>query len=114
MFKELYSFEDRSGEAERIREKHPDRVPVICEKSPNDTLLPKINRVKYLVPCDLVIAQFIYIIRKRINIEPENAIFLFVKGNIPLSSELVASVYEKDRDEDGFLYVTYSGENTFG
>lgn len=24
------------------------------------------------------------------------------------------SLYEKFKDEDGFLYITYSGENTFG
>jgi GABA(A) receptor-associated protein len=23
-------------------------------------------------------------------------------------------IYEKYKDEDGFLYITYSGENTFG
>lgn len=27
---------------------------------------------------------------------------------------LMSSVYEDHKDEDGFLYITYSGENTFG
>lgn len=26
----------------------------------------------------------------------------------------MGQLYEKERDEDGFLYVAYSGENTFG
>jgi GABA(A) receptor-associated protein len=26
----------------------------------------------------------------------------------------MSSVYEDHKDEDGFLYITYSGENTFG
>ncbi len=26
----------------------------------------------------------------------------------------MSHIYEKYKDEDGFLYVTYSGENTFG
>jgi GABA(A) receptor-associated protein len=26
----------------------------------------------------------------------------------------MSSLYEEHRDEDGFLYITYSGENTFG
>jgi len=29
-------------------------------------------------------------------------------------SASVGEVYEEHRDEDGFLYVQYSGENTFG
>lgn len=27
---------------------------------------------------------------------------------------LMSAVYEDKKEEDGFLYVTYSGENTFG
>ena len=26
----------------------------------------------------------------------------------------MSSIYEDHKDEDGFLYITYSGENTFG
>lgn len=31
-----------------------------------------------------------------------------------LCSSTMGQVYSEHRDEDGFLYVTYSGENTFG
>jgi hypothetical protein len=27
---------------------------------------------------------------------------------------LISAIYEKHKDVDGFLYITYSGENTFG
>lgn len=30
------------------------------------------------------------------------------------AAALMSSIYEDHRDEDGFLYITYSGENTFG
>ena len=30
------------------------------------------------------------------------------------SAALMSDVYEDHKDEDGFLYITYSGENTFG
>ena len=26
----------------------------------------------------------------------------------------MSAIYDERKDEDGFLYVTYSGENTFG
>ncbi|KAI5447209.1 Autophagy- protein 8C-like, variant 2 [Lathyrus oleraceus] len=29
-------------------------------------------------------------------------------------SALMSALYEEHKDEDGFLYMTYSGENTFG
>ena len=58
--------------------------------------------------------RFIYVIRKRIKLPPEKAIFIFVDNVIPPTASLMSAVYEVQRDEDGFLYVTYSGENTFG
>jgi len=33
---------------------------------------------------------------------------------VVLRSASVGEVYEEHRDEDGFLYVQFSGENTFG
>ena len=33
---------------------------------------------------------------------------------IPCCSLTMGQLYDKEKDEDGFLYVAYSGENTFG
>lgn len=55
-----------------------------------------------------------FVIRKRIKLPPESAMFLFIKDNLPQKASLMSTVYEEEKDEDGFLYITYSGENTFG
>lgn len=77
---------------------------------------PKNNQPtnRYLVPADLTVGQFVYVIRKRIRLSPEKAIFVFVRNVLPPTAALMSSVYEDHKDEDGFLYVAYSGENTFG
>jgi GABA(A) receptor-associated protein len=75
---------------------------------------PKLDKTKYLVPRDLTVAQFMYVIRKRIKLDTDKALFVFVNHTIPQSSALLSDVYESHKDEDGFLYVTYSGEQTFG
>lgn len=41
--------EQRRSEANRIRQKYPDRIPVICEKA-DKTDVPTIDKKKYLVP----------------------------------------------------------------
>ena len=82
-------------------------------------------------------------VRKRIKLSAEKAIFIFVKNTLPPtgtqkcflcsrtivqnncavpkqrlhfgpSAALMSAIYEENKDEDGFLYMTYSGENTFG
>lgn len=112
-FQKQHSAEKRKAEAQRIRTKYPDRVPVIAEKDPNSDV-PDIDRKKYLVPADLSIGQFVYVVRKRIKLKPEKAIFVFVKDTLPATSALMSQIYKDNADEDGFLYLTYSGESTFG
>lgn len=78
--------EKRKSEAERIRAKYPDRVPVICEKADRSDI-PDIDKKKYLVPADLTVGQFHYVIRKRIQLAPEKALFLFCSNSIPPNGE---------------------------
>ena len=80
-----FSPEKRQAEALRIREKYPDRIPVIVEKAGRSDI-PDIDKKKYLVPGDLTAGQFVYVIRKRIKLSPEKAIFIFVKAGLPRAS----------------------------
>ena len=105
--------EQRSFESNRIRVKYPDRIPVIVEKSPKSDV-PDLDKKKYLVPSDLTVGQFVYVIRKRVKLSAEKAIFIFVNNKLPPTASLMSTIYEENKDEDGFLYVLYSGENTFG
>ncbi|KAI0488287.1 hypothetical protein KFK09_028115 [Dendrobium nobile] len=112
-FKLVHDFEKRRAEAARIREKYPDRIPVIVEKAERSDIT-NIDKKKYLVPADLTVGQFVYVIRKRIKLSAEKAIFIFVDNVLPPTGSVMSKIYEEKKDEDGFLYVTYSGENTFG
>ncbi|XP_022860326.1 autophagy-related protein 8f-like isoform X1 [Olea europaea var. sylvestris] len=140
LFKQEHDLEKRRAEAARIREKYLDRIPVIVEKAERSDI-PKIDKkndgcvmlsifteqrevrgpegifaiiTRYLVPADLTVGQFVYVIRKRIKLSAEKAIFIFVDNVLPPTGAVMSAVYDEKKDEDGFLYVTYSGENTFG
>uniref|UniRef100_A0A3B4BCD2 Uncharacterized protein n=1 Tax=Periophthalmus magnuspinnatus TaxID=409849 RepID=A0A3B4BCD2_9GOBI len=84
MFKEDHSLEHRCIESAKIRNKYPDRVPVIVEKVCGSQIVD-IDKRKYLVPSDITVAQFMWIIRKRIQLPSEKAIFLFVDKTVPQS-----------------------------
>ena len=79
---------------------------MICEKVEKSDIAT-IDKKKYLVPSDLTVGQFVYVIRKRIKLSPEKAIFIFVEEMLPPTAALMNSIYEEHKDEDGFLYITY-------
>ncbi len=112
-FKQQYSFEKRFLEAGRILHLYPDRVPIICEKYKKQEL-PTINKKKYLVPHEITISQFISVIRKRLSLRPELSILVSIEGFIPASTMTIGELYNEHKHPDGFLYIEYFQENTFG
>ena len=115
MYKENNDFEKRFKESENIKKKYPTRIPVIVERFNKCKNIEEIDKNKYLVPDDLTASQLIYVIRKRIKIPPELAIFIFCgEGKLVNSGHTMRSIYDNYKDKDGFVYIVYSGESTFG
>ena len=95
-------------------EKYPDRIPIIVTKSRRSTL-SDIDKNKFLVPVDLTVGQFMYVVRKRIkNIDSTQAIYLFINNTLPQITSLIGEVYKNNKNKDNFLYIEYNGEETFG
>jgi GABA(A) receptor-associated protein len=115
MYKERTTLGQRVIESNKIREKFPGRIPIIVEKASrmhND--IPNIDKNKYLVPADLSFGQFLFVVRKRLCLNSDKALFMFVNNILIPSFELMGTVYNTYKDTDGFLYMIYSGESTFG
>ena len=112
-FKKKYSLEKRKAESKKILLKYPEKIPIIVEKSKN-CVLEDIDKNKYLAPEELTMAQFIYVIRKRIKLNSEEALYCFVNDALPATSSTLSSIYHDHKDEDGFLYIKYCSENVFG
>lgn len=114
-FKKEFSFEKRKEESTRIRLKFPGLIPVVCERASGATSIANLDRRKFLVPPHLTMGQFVYVVRKRIKLDATQAIFMYISNNILVpTSQSISLVYDEHKHEDSFLYVTYSGENTFG
>lgn len=111
-FQSNYSLKQRLDESKRILDKYPDKIPIIVET--NDTQLPYLTKTKYLTPKDLIFGQILYVIREKLNLPPEKALFMFVNNTIPSTSDLIKSVYDKHKHKDNFLYISVKSENTFG
>lgn len=112
-FKSKYTFEERRNEAQNVLNKYSGRIPVICEKVDNSPI-KEIDKKKFLVPAELTLGQFIYILRKRIRLDENQALFLFINNTLVPIGETFEKIYDEHRNDDLFLYISYSGENTFG
>ena len=110
-FKAKHTLEERCSESQRVLTKYEDRIPCIVEKG---KCKYDIDKEKYLVPNNLTIGQFIWIIRKRIKMKAEEALFLSVDGCLINTNAFLLSVYHTHKNIDGFLYIDYHSENCFG
>ena len=112
-FKNKYSLKYRVEESSRILLKYPDRVPIICEKNNRDSNI-ELNKKKYLISKNVTIGEFLFFIRKNLLINEYTALFLLVGDIIPPNNFTVGMLYNSYSNVDGYLYITYSFENTFG
>tara|TARA_Y100000287_G_C14104926_1_gene297082 strand:+ start:241 stop:621 length:381 start_codon:yes stop_codon:yes gene_type:complete len=112
-YKTQKTFDERLEESTKIMEKHSDKIPIIISKY-NKSDLNNIDKNKFLVPNDMTLTQFIYTIRKRIKLDSSKALFFFINNTVPKNSAPLGELYNLHKDKDGFLYITYNSENTFG
>lgn len=60
------------------------------------------------------VGQFYFLIRKRIHLRAEDALFFFVNNVIPPTSATMGQLYQEHHEEDFFLYIAYSDESVYG
>lgn len=95
---------------------YEDRVPIIVERHPSSDL-PMIERRKFLAPTTMSLTAFTNVVRQRLpGISAQQSLFLCMDGRLISPSTLVLSeIYAKHRNQDdGFLYLTYRGEDAMG
>jgi GABA(A) receptor-associated protein len=71
---------ERLERTKRLLNKYPNRVPIIIDRfKPDD---PDVKQHKFLLETDMLIPQFVYLLRKNLTnkLGPEFAIFLFDKN----------------------------------
>lgn len=109
---QLQSLQSRKAQANALRARYPDRVPVIVDRF--STRAPSLKKHKFLVACDITQGQFQFIFRKQLKLEPSEALFFFVDNTLVPINQLMSVTYSSLCHESGFLIMVYNLENAFG
>ena len=103
-------------DSKKIMEKYPGYYPIYCY---SDDF--QLGKNKYLVHGSMSFGQFMYVVKKKIKLRPEEAVFFLIKnGNnkgeiLPKNSDLITSIYTNHYcPEIGCIYTQIVKENTFG
>ena len=108
----------RIQQGQVVLQKYPNRIAIIIQKHPNEKNLAEFDKNKFLVPLDMQYHNLMSVIREKVcsKISSTTAIYLSTEnGTMLTTNDTVSDIYYDHRDEeDGFLYLFYTGENTFG
>ncbi|XP_049825109.1 microtubule-associated proteins 1A/1B light chain 3C-like isoform X2 [Aethina tumida] len=105
----------RKEEVLAIRNRFPTKIPVIVQRFYKETHLPYLDKSKFLVPQEITMSQFQTIIRNKMHMGQNQAMYLLVNNRTMTSLSLTMSeVYTEHAGIDGFLYITYASQEVFG
>jgi GABA(A) receptor-associated protein len=113
-YKKALNLEERKAEFEKVLASANGKIPIIFEKDPRSKM-EELGKTKFLINPDMNVTQFEGLIRKRVKLDKECALFFIVNGKHAIvGTQLFSEIYQKFKDEDGFLYIAYSNEQVWG
>lgn len=115
-FKTNNSFEERVEQSRKILKKFPDRIPVVVERAPSGPFIGELQKTKFLLPYEATVAGFMSTLRRQVVVNPGDGFYMFCgnKNVLVSGSNTFQHLYANYKDDDGFLYMIYAGENVFG
>ena len=110
------SFERRVRQTDMMCTRYPDKVPVMLGEHRDAGNQPSLKKKKFMIPRNVTCAQFIVMIRERIQLQPTQTLFFMTvpKHHLICGTTTIGELYDKEKNDDGFLYVVYALEHSFG
>ena len=71
----------------------------------------------YILERKVIVSDFhvFFLFRNRMSLNANQAFYLIINNkSVASMSTTLAEIYKDDKDEDGFLYMTYASQEMFG
>lgn len=106
--------EERQARSLRLIKRFPTKYPVIIDRA--SRFDPHLEKHKFLVDADTTISQMMHLLRKNIKLSPEKGMYFFSEGILLSGNTTIGHLRHvcSLKYNDGFTYLFYSVENTFG
>ena len=62
----------------------------------------------------MTLGEFLYYIRKSLELKKSEGFYLFISGRLPPLNMLISQLYQRFAEEDGFLYIHYTTQEDKG
>lgn len=114
-FRTNVKFQDRKDMTTKMLSKYSNKVPVYVSKGTKSNNIDNFGSKKFLADKDMTVCAFINSVKNSLKVNSNTALYLMVNDKeMMVLSVNMGIVYEKYKSDDGFLYITYYGENVFG
>lgn len=96
----------------RLKAKYPGKLMVLVFAHSS---LPSRHH-KFLIEPNTMVAEFIFLMRKRVEVESDAAYFLLVSNKVMIPTmKTIGEIHQEYKDhESDILYLNWIGESTFG
>lgn len=114
-FKKEYTFEQRKDDTDKVMQKYKNRVPVYLYKGKFNRTMEEYEKKKFLVSEDMKFYVFTDTIRNTYKIDKNQSIYYMINDKVMIEmTSTLGMLYRRYKDDDGYLYLSYYGENVFG
>ena len=108
-------FETRTSKLDRLLQTSPSKVPIIFEKHAKAKMSTEKPDIKFISDRNIKLGFFIEQVRAILTLNEEDALYFSCGNSSVLSPDVViGELYEKHKEEDGYLYIQFSEISSFG
>lgn len=99
----------------KLRKLYPHFIPTIIRRNDKENYLHDLDKQQFLIPADMSLGAFVNFLKRRLGVYSILSLWIYSNSNMLTDrSQKMSEIYDQYVEIDGFLYLTYKSEESFG